>query len=113
MGNYRGIGCGLVYRARGTSGSSDVLARIINKWRGVSVAKLSHCGYGCDFSWDFSVEAGIVRWSVIRQRTFLRRCWKAARLSARRYYHGQRKYLSGDRELERGVTYLGRGAYGN
>src|SRR5574339_701044 len=30
-----GIGYGLVYRARGTSGGSDVLARILNHYRGV------------------------------------------------------------------------------
>jgi len=28
-----GFGYGLVYRARGTSGGSDILARILNKWR--------------------------------------------------------------------------------
>ena len=30
-----GIGFGLVYRARGTSGGSDILARILNNWRGI------------------------------------------------------------------------------
>ena len=30
-----GIGYGLVYRARGTSGGSDILARILNNWRGI------------------------------------------------------------------------------
>jgi len=34
-----GIGYGLVYRARGTSGGSDILARILNKWRGVSMTQ--------------------------------------------------------------------------
>jgi uncharacterized membrane-anchored protein YitT (DUF2179 family) len=33
-----GIGYGLVYRARGTSGGSDILARILNHWRGVSMS---------------------------------------------------------------------------
>jgi len=32
-----GIGYGLVYRARGTSGGSDILARILNNWRGISM----------------------------------------------------------------------------
>jgi uncharacterized membrane-anchored protein YitT (DUF2179 family) len=32
-----GIGFGLVYRARGTSGGSDILARILNNWRGISM----------------------------------------------------------------------------
>lgn len=33
-----GVGYGLVYRARGTSGGSDILARILNYWRGVSMS---------------------------------------------------------------------------
>ncbi len=33
-----GFGYGLVYRARGTSGGSDILARILNSWRGVSMS---------------------------------------------------------------------------
>ena len=34
-----GVGYGLVYRARGTSGGSDILARILNKWRGTSMTQ--------------------------------------------------------------------------
>jgi len=34
-----GVGYGLVYRARGTSGGSDVLARILNHWRGVPMTQ--------------------------------------------------------------------------
>ncbi len=34
-----GIGYGLVYRGQGTSGGSDVLARILNHWRGVSMTQ--------------------------------------------------------------------------
>lgn len=34
-----GVGYGLVYRARGTSGGSDILARILNNWRGVSLTQ--------------------------------------------------------------------------
>jgi uncharacterized membrane-anchored protein YitT (DUF2179 family) len=33
-----GIGYGLVYRGRGTSGGTDILARILNHWRGVSIS---------------------------------------------------------------------------
>ena len=32
-----GIGYGLVYRGQGTSGGSDILARILNHWRGISI----------------------------------------------------------------------------
>ncbi|MFZ5822487.1 MAG: YitT family protein [Chloroflexota bacterium] len=34
-----GFGYGLVYRGRGTSGGSDVLARILNHWRNVSMSQ--------------------------------------------------------------------------
>ena len=34
-----GIGFGLVYRARGSSGGSDILARILNHWRSVSMTQ--------------------------------------------------------------------------
>jgi uncharacterized membrane-anchored protein YitT (DUF2179 family) len=34
-----GIGYGLVYRGRGTSGGSDILARILNHYRGISMTQ--------------------------------------------------------------------------
>ena len=34
-----GIGYGLVYRGRGTSGGTDILARILNYWRGTSLSQ--------------------------------------------------------------------------
>jgi len=34
-----GVGYGLVYRARGTSGGSDILARILNHWRNVTMSQ--------------------------------------------------------------------------
>jgi len=34
-----GIGYGIVYRARGTSGGSDILARILNNWRGIPITQ--------------------------------------------------------------------------
>lgn len=34
-----GIGYGLVYRAQGTSGGSDILARILNHWRSVPMSQ--------------------------------------------------------------------------
>ncbi len=38
-GVISGIGFGLVYRGRGTSGGSDVLARILGSWRGIPVTQ--------------------------------------------------------------------------
>ena len=34
-----GIGYGLVYRGQGTSGGSDILARILHRWRGISMTQ--------------------------------------------------------------------------
>lgn len=34
-----GFGYGLVYRARGTSGGSDILARILSNWRGIPMSQ--------------------------------------------------------------------------
>lgn len=34
-----GIGYGLVYRGQGTSGGSDILARILNNWKGISMSQ--------------------------------------------------------------------------
>lgn len=34
-----GVGYGLVYRAQGTSGGSDILARVLNRWRGISMTQ--------------------------------------------------------------------------
>ena len=38
-GVVSGIGYGLVYRGQGTSGGSDILARILNHWRGISISQ--------------------------------------------------------------------------
>jgi uncharacterized membrane-anchored protein YitT (DUF2179 family) len=38
-GLVSGAGFGLVYRGRGTSGGSDILARILNHWRGFSISQ--------------------------------------------------------------------------
>lgn len=38
-GVISGIGFGLVYRGRGTSGGSDILARILNYWRGIPISQ--------------------------------------------------------------------------
>ena len=38
-GVVSGLGFGLVYRGKGTSGGSDVLARILSHWRGISISQ--------------------------------------------------------------------------
>ena len=57
-----GIGCGLVYRGKGTSGGSDILCRILNHYTGISISQ----GYlltdsivvlagGFIFGWDVAL----------------------------------------------------------
>ncbi len=38
-GIFSGVGYGLVYRGQATSGGSDILARILNNWRGISLSQ--------------------------------------------------------------------------
>ena len=59
-----GIGFGLVYRGRGTSGGSDILARILNNWKGISFSQsyLHTDGHimflaGLSFSWENALYA--------------------------------------------------------
>jgi uncharacterized membrane-anchored protein YitT (DUF2179 family) len=114
-----GIGYGLVYRARGTSGGSDILARILNKWRGISMTQsylmvdtAVILGAGFIFGWKQALYAlvtlyisGIVSETVLEgsetARTAMIVTNKAEEISSRIM-----------EDLERGATYLeGRGAY--
>lgn len=114
-----GIGYGLVYRARGTSGGSDVLARILNHYRGVPVTQsylmvdtAVILGAGFVFGWKAALYAmialyvsGLVAESTLEGggtiRTAIIVTTEAEAISAR--------VLD---ELERGATILeGTGAY--
>lgn len=62
-----GVGYGLVYRAQGTSGGSDVLARILNHWRGVPMTQsylitdaVVVLSAGLVFGWEEALYAVIV-----------------------------------------------------
>jgi len=62
-----GIGYGLVYRAQGTSGGSDILARILNRWRGIPLSQsylmtdtLVILAAGFVFGWQKALYAIIV-----------------------------------------------------
>jgi uncharacterized membrane-anchored protein YitT (DUF2179 family) len=114
-----GIGYGLVYRARGTSGGSDVLARILSHYRGVPmttsyllVDTVVILGAGFVFGWKAALYAmialyvsGLVAESTLEGggtvRTAMIVTDEAEAISARVL-----------EELERGVTILeGTGAY--
>ena len=63
-GLVSGVGFGLVYRGRGTSGGSDVLARILNYYRGISISQsylmldsLVMVLAGLSFSWENALYA--------------------------------------------------------
>jgi len=114
-----GIGYGLVYRARGTSGGSDILARILNNWRGISMTQsylivdtAVILSAGFIFGWKQALYAmialyvsGLVAETVLEGggtvRTAMIITAKPDEVSTR---------VIG--ELERGVTYLeGKGGY--
>ncbi len=66
-GIVSGIGFGLVYRGRGTSGGSDILARILSHWRGIPVSQsylltdaLIMFLAGLSFSWENALYALIM-----------------------------------------------------
>jgi uncharacterized membrane-anchored protein YitT (DUF2179 family) len=63
-GVISGIGFGLVYKGRGTSGGSDILARILSNWRGLSISQsylltdaLIVFLAGISFSWEKALYA--------------------------------------------------------
>jgi uncharacterized membrane-anchored protein YitT (DUF2179 family) len=114
-----GVGYGLVYRARGTSGGSDVLARILSHYRGVPVTTsyllvdtVVILGAGFVFGWKAALYAmialyvsGLVAESTLEGggtvRTAMIVTGEAEAIAARVL-----------EELERGVTILeGTGAY--
>jgi uncharacterized membrane-anchored protein YitT (DUF2179 family) len=114
-----GVGYGLVYRGQGTSGGSDILARILNHWRGIPMTQsylmvdtIVILGGGLVFGWKQALYAMIVLYvsglvadatleggSTVRQAVII-----TARAEA----------VAGHilEDLERGVTILaGTGAY--
>ena len=114
-----GFGYGMVYRGRGTSGGSDILARILNHWRGVSMAasylmvdSAVILGAGLIFGWKQALYAlialyvsGIVAETVLEGPTTVRTA-----LIVTGKPDAVSKRILGD--MQRGVTVLpGTGAY--
>lgn len=114
-----GFGYGLVYRARGTSGGSDILARILNHWRGVSMSasylmvdSAVILGAGLVFGWKQALYAlitlyvsGLVAETTLEGPSTVRTALIVT---------GQPRLVSGRilADMERGVTVLpGTGAY--
>ncbi len=114
-----GVGYGLVYRARGTSGGSDVLARILNHWRGVPMTQsylmvdsLVVLAAGFVFGWKEALYAiitlyvsGLVAETTLEGGGTVR----TAMIVTSKPQEIADEILV---ELERGVTFLsGKGAY--
>lgn len=114
-----GVGYGLVYRARGTSGGSDILARILNNWRGISMTQsylvvdtAVILSAGFVFGWKAALYAmialyisGLVAETVLEGGGTVR---TAMIITAKPDEVSQ--YVI--EEMERGVTWLeGKGAY--
>jgi len=114
-----GVGFGLVYRARGTSGGSDILARILNNWRGISMTQsylivdtAVILGAGFVFGWKNALYAmitlyvsGLVSETVLEGGGTVR----TAMIITREVDTISNRVIE---ELQRGVTILeGAGAY--
>jgi uncharacterized membrane-anchored protein YitT (DUF2179 family) len=114
-----GIGYGLVYRAQGTSGGSDILARILNRWRGIPMTQsylmtdtLVILAAGFIFGWKQALYALIVLYvsGLVVDSTLE----GAGTARTAMIVTGQSKQVAGRilEEMERGVTILnGEGAY--
>ena len=114
-----GIGYGLVYRARGTSGGSDILARVLNNWRGIPMTQsylivdtAVILGAGFVFGWKQALYAmitlyvsGLVSETVLEGGGTVR----TAMIITSKVDAISNRVIE---ELERGVTILeGSGAY--
>jgi uncharacterized membrane-anchored protein YitT (DUF2179 family) len=114
-----GVGYGIVYRARGTSGGSDILARILNNWRGVSMTQsylivdtAVILGAGFVFGWKQALYALITLYvSGLVSETILE---GGGTVRTAMIITNQPDAIASSvlQELERGVTFLeGAGAY--
>ncbi|MFN8402655.1 MAG: YitT family protein [Anaerolineales bacterium] len=114
-----GVGYGLIYRARGTSGGSDILARILNNWRGIPITQsylfvdsAVILGAGFVFGWKQALYAMIALYvSGLVAETTLEgsRTVRTAMIVTSESEAVSQRVLD---ELQRGVTILeGAGAY--
>lgn len=118
-GLISGVGYGLVYRGRGTSGGSDILARILNHWRGVPITQsyfmvdaVVILAAGLTFRWENALYALVVLYvsglaaEAVTEGTGLVR---TALIVTSKPEEMTRRILD---EMERGATLLpARGAY--
>jgi len=114
-----GIGYGLVYRGQGTSGGTDILARILNRWRGIPMTQsylmtdtLVILAAGFVFGWQKALYAIIVLYVsglVVDSTLEGAGTVRTALIVSGQCDAVSQRILS---EMERGVTILnGTGAY--
>jgi uncharacterized membrane-anchored protein YitT (DUF2179 family) len=118
-GVVSGIGYALVYRGKGTSGGTDILARILNHWRGIPISQsylltdaLVIFLAGLSFSWENALYALVMLYvSGIAAETVSQgsNVERTALIITTQPEAITQRILE---DLERGVTVLsGRGAY--
>jgi uncharacterized membrane-anchored protein YitT (DUF2179 family) len=120
-GLISGVGYGLVYRGQGTSGGSDILARILHRWRGVTMTQsylltdtVVILAAGFIFGWQKALYAIItlyVSGLVVDTTMEGNGTVRAAMIISSHSEAVSQRILT---EMERGVTILeGAGAYTN
>jgi uncharacterized membrane-anchored protein YitT (DUF2179 family) len=114
-----GLGYGLVYRGQGTSGGSDILARILNHYRGIPITQsylitdaAVILGAGFIFGWDKALYAVITLYvsGIVVDNTME----GAGTVRTALIITSQPQIVAEQilKEMERGVTILnGKGAY--
>ncbi|MCI0519748.1 MAG: YitT family protein [Chloroflexi bacterium] len=118
-GLLSGVGYGLVYRGRGTSGGSDILARILNHWRGVPISQsyllvdaVVILAAGVAFSWENALYALVLLYVSGLSAEGILEGVNVVRTAM--IITSQPEAVAGRimTEMERGVTIIpGRGAY--
>jgi uncharacterized membrane-anchored protein YitT (DUF2179 family) len=118
-GLVSGVGYGLVYLGKGTSGGSDILARILSHWRGISIStsylltdSLIMFLAGLSFSWENALYALVMLYISGIAAESTSQGSNVARTAMIVTNQPEQVASRVMMEMERGVTLLnGRGAY--
>ena len=118
-GVISGVGYGLVYRGRGTSGGSDILARILNHWRGIPISQsylmvdsLIILAAGFSFGWENALYALVVLYVSGIAAEGVTEGWNVVRTALIITAHPEEVAQQIMIQMERGVTMLpARGGY--
>ncbi len=118
-GLLNGVGMGLVFRAQGTSGGTDIVARLLGKWRGVPLSQsylitdtLIVFGAGLAFSWTKALYAIVVLYISGLAAEIASEGFNVTRVATIITNHPQAVAEKIMRDLQRGVTmWPGTGMY--